>query len=116
MTEPRFQQKILKEFKPVSYDVSPHIKVIDAFESKAVSVLLGVLHLDSVMGRTRAWSRSSEVECLVWLKVGLSVVSAAGKALVGLFDTPTLVNFIVLNLQVEAKATEAKIESVLKDL
>ncbi|CAD6890618.1 unnamed protein product [Tilletia controversa] len=28
--------KILKDFKPVSYDVNAHIKAIDAFESKAV--------------------------------------------------------------------------------
>lgn len=30
-------EKILKEFKPVTYDVSAHIKAIEAFEVKAVS-------------------------------------------------------------------------------
>lgn len=29
-------EKILREFKPVSYDVSAHLKAIDAFEAKAV--------------------------------------------------------------------------------
>ncbi|KAK0524697.1 ATP synthase d subunit [Tilletia horrida] len=29
-------EKILKEFKPVTYDVSAHLKAIDAFEAKAV--------------------------------------------------------------------------------
>ena len=31
-------EKILKEFKPVTYDVSAHIKAIETFETKAVSV------------------------------------------------------------------------------
>lgn len=30
-------EKLLREFKPVSYDVAAHIKAIDAFEAKAVS-------------------------------------------------------------------------------
>ena len=30
-------EKILKEFKPVTYDVSAQIKAIDSFEAKAVS-------------------------------------------------------------------------------
>jgi F-type H+-transporting ATPase subunit d len=30
-------EKILKDFKPVTYDVSAHLKAIDAFEAKAVS-------------------------------------------------------------------------------
>jgi F-type H+-transporting ATPase subunit d len=33
-------EKILKDFKPVTYDVSAHLKAIDAFEAKAVSVHL----------------------------------------------------------------------------
>lgn len=32
-------EKILKEFKPASYDVSSHIKAIEAFESKAVRII-----------------------------------------------------------------------------
>lgn len=28
--------KLLKEFKPVTYDVDAHVKAIEAFESKAV--------------------------------------------------------------------------------
>ncbi len=32
-------QKILSEFKPVTYDVQAQLKAIDAFESKAVSIL-----------------------------------------------------------------------------
>ena len=31
-------EKILKDFKPVTYDVSSHIKAIDAFKAKAVSI------------------------------------------------------------------------------
>ncbi|GJE84776.1 ATP synthase d subunit [Phanerochaete sordida] len=30
-------EKILKEFKPVTYDVSAHVKAIETFEAKAVS-------------------------------------------------------------------------------
>lgn len=30
-------EKILKDFKPVTYDVGAHLKAIDAFEAKAVS-------------------------------------------------------------------------------
>ena len=30
-------EKVLKDFKPVTYDVAAHIKAIDAFEAKAVS-------------------------------------------------------------------------------
>lgn len=30
-------EKILKDFKPVTYDVNAQLKAIDAFESKAVS-------------------------------------------------------------------------------
>ncbi|KAH7869024.1 ATP synthase d subunit [Lentinula edodes] len=30
-------EKLLKDFKPVTYDVSEHIKAIEAFEAKAVS-------------------------------------------------------------------------------
>lgn len=29
-------EKILKEFKPVTYDVNAHVKVIETFEAKAV--------------------------------------------------------------------------------
>ena len=32
-------EKILKDFKPVTYDVTAHVKAIEAFEAKAVSVL-----------------------------------------------------------------------------
>jgi hypothetical protein len=32
-------EKLLKEFKPVTYDVNAQIKAIEAFEAKAVSVL-----------------------------------------------------------------------------
>ena len=32
-------EKLLKEFKPVTYDVSGHVKAIETFEAKAVSVL-----------------------------------------------------------------------------
>lgn len=33
-------EKLLKDFKPVTYDVSAHIKAIETFETKAVSPLL----------------------------------------------------------------------------
>lgn len=33
-------EKILKEFNPVTYDVSTHIKAIETFETKAVSTFL----------------------------------------------------------------------------
>lgn len=33
-------EKLLKEFKPVTYDVNPHLKAIETFEAKAVGVLL----------------------------------------------------------------------------
>ena len=32
-------EKTLKDFKPVTYDVGAHIKAIEAFEAKAVSLL-----------------------------------------------------------------------------
>jgi F-type H+-transporting ATPase subunit d len=31
-------EKLLKEFKPATYDVSAHVKAIDEFETKAVSL------------------------------------------------------------------------------
>lgn len=31
-------EKILKDFKPVTYDVTTHVKAIEVFEAKAVSV------------------------------------------------------------------------------
>jgi F-type H+-transporting ATPase subunit d len=31
-------EKLLKEFKPTTYDVSAHVKAIDEFEAKAVSL------------------------------------------------------------------------------
>lgn len=31
-------EKILKDFKPVTYDVSAHVKAVETFESKAVGV------------------------------------------------------------------------------
>jgi len=31
-------EKILRDFKPVTYDVAAQLKAIDAFESKAVSI------------------------------------------------------------------------------
>ena len=30
-------EKLLKEFKPVTYDVGAHVKTIETFEAKAVS-------------------------------------------------------------------------------
>ena len=33
-------EKLLKDFKPVTYDVNAHVKAIEAFEAKAVSLLL----------------------------------------------------------------------------
>jgi len=33
-------EKLLKDFKPVTYDVSTHVKAIEAFEQKAASLLL----------------------------------------------------------------------------
>lgn len=33
-------EKLLKDFKPVTYDVNAHVKAIEAFEEKAVSLLL----------------------------------------------------------------------------
>ena len=32
-------EKILKDFKPVTYDVTAHVKAIETFEAKAVSAL-----------------------------------------------------------------------------
>ena len=32
-------EKILRDFKPVTYDVSAHVKAIEAFETKAVSFI-----------------------------------------------------------------------------
>jgi F-type H+-transporting ATPase subunit d len=31
-------EKLLKDFKPVTYDVSTHIKAIETFEAKAVRI------------------------------------------------------------------------------
>lgn len=33
-------EKLLKDFKPVTYDVNAHVKTIEAFEGKAVSLIL----------------------------------------------------------------------------
>ena len=33
-------EKLLKDFQPVTYDVSAHIKAIETFEAKAVSVFM----------------------------------------------------------------------------
>lgn len=40
-------QKILSEFKPVTYDVQAQLKAIDAFESKAVCISLFPAHTPS---------------------------------------------------------------------
>jgi F-type H+-transporting ATPase subunit d len=37
-------EKLLRDFKPVTYDVSGHVKAIEAFEAKAVRVLISPLH------------------------------------------------------------------------
>lgn len=38
-------EKLLREFKPVEYDVSAQLKAIDAFQAKAVSFTVsGVFH------------------------------------------------------------------------
>lgn len=37
-------EKILKNFTPVTYDVSEHVKAIEAFEVKAVCIIAGLLH------------------------------------------------------------------------
>ena len=34
--------KIMKDFKPITYDVSSHLKAIETFKAKAVSVLYTV--------------------------------------------------------------------------
>jgi hypothetical protein len=34
-------EKLLKDFKPVTYDVNAHVKAIETFESKAVSEPFG---------------------------------------------------------------------------
>lgn len=39
-------EKILKDFKPVTYDVSAQLKAIDAFEAKAVSAAASPSSLD----------------------------------------------------------------------
>lgn len=36
-------EKILKDFKPVTYDVGAHLKAIEAFEVKAVSIFNQIL-------------------------------------------------------------------------
>ena len=36
-------EKILREFKPITYDVSTHVKAIETFETKAVCLLPGLL-------------------------------------------------------------------------
>lgn len=33
-------EKLLRDFKPVTYDVNAHVKAIETFESKAVSCLI----------------------------------------------------------------------------
>lgn len=43
-------EKILKDFKPVTYDVSTHVKAIETFETKAVSSSSS-LFLDEDTGR-----------------------------------------------------------------
>ena len=35
-------EKIMREFKPATYDVGAHVKAIEAFEAKAVSGRLGI--------------------------------------------------------------------------
>jgi F-type H+-transporting ATPase subunit d len=36
-------EKILREFKPITYDVSTHVKAIETFETKAVRFILDLL-------------------------------------------------------------------------
>lgn len=53
-------EKILKDFKPVTYDVSAQLKALDAFEAKAVSTLdisAAGLHRDDSMEIACQWSR-----------------------------------------------------------
>lgn len=33
-------EKLLNDFKPVTYDVTAHVKAIETFEAKAVSVMI----------------------------------------------------------------------------
>jgi hypothetical protein len=60
-------EKILKDFKPVTYDVNAQLKAIDAFESKAVSADQEVMREGQcamfVMA-TREWAvRDKHVDC-----------------------------------------------------
>ena len=36
-------EKILRDFKPVAYDVKSHIKAIETFETKAVRIFLSIV-------------------------------------------------------------------------
>lgn len=54
-------EKLLADFKPVTYDVTAHIKAIETFEAKAVSVFAprGLLNVDIriFVGRQRQGDR-----------------------------------------------------------
>ena len=54
-------EKILKDFKPVSYDVSSHIKAIDAFETKAVCS--GQNRVSSLVDFSSPPGRKSQGDC-----------------------------------------------------
>ena len=41
-------EKILKDFKPVTYDVGAHLKAIEAFEVKAVSIFNQISNANTV--------------------------------------------------------------------
>lgn len=49
-------QKILSEFKPVTYDVQAQLKAIDAFESKAVGIIFNAI-LSTIRQISRSPSR-----------------------------------------------------------
>lgn len=42
-------EKIMRDFKPVTYDVSTHIKAIETFETKAVRIIALLLFLVSFL-------------------------------------------------------------------
>ena len=53
-------EKLLNEFKPVTYDVSAHVKAIETFETKAVGV--SVLYTLSSLHESLQVSRAKETE------------------------------------------------------
>jgi len=56
-------EKLLKEFKPVSYDVAAHVKAIEAFETKAVCLPESTIHTMNSQARAHPGRERQRHRC-----------------------------------------------------